>query len=188
MLTPPPPSILRDYALVDVTDDALIPPAVPPEPERLPDENDAAWSARLDEYTAARDAAKEAWRDAFERASETGQWAGLLVEGKAPTLFHVRQIGITAWGAFKRAVRTLGDDEIAALAFRLAVVRIDNLPLPIKLARAPYVGEDGRKERSFGDVLTEEVVDAIGLAPGGRDVIARIGVRIMQQRGAPLGK
>ena len=78
--------------------------------------------------------------------------------------------------------------EWTALAFRMAVTSIDNLGLGIKLERRPYVGDDGTKFRAFGDVLTEDVVDAIGRCPGGKDVIFRIGHRIAQQRGAPLGK
>ena len=94
----------------------------------------------------------------------------------------VRQIGITAWSAFKRIVRSMSQDEIALLAFRLGVIGIDNLPLSVKVARVPYI------EPAFGDVLPAEVVDAIGRAEGGRDVVLRIGLAIMKQRGAPLGK
>lgn len=181
-------SVLRDYALIDITDDALIQPALPPEPSRLDGEDDERWAGRLTAYTTAAAKVATEWREAFDRATETGQWDALIVPGKTPTLFRIRQIGVTAWAAFKRAVRKMGEDEIRQLAFRLAVTGIDHLEIDVKLATAPYIGEDGRRERSFGDVLTADVVDAIGRAPGGAGVLARIGEAVMQGRGAPLGK
>jgi hypothetical protein len=106
----------------------------------------------------------------------------MLVPGKAPTIFHVRQIGVSAWSTFKRISRALGQDEIMLLAFRLGVVSIDNLALPVKIAREPH------PEPGLGDVMSTAVVDTIAMAPGGRDVLLRTGMTIMSQRGAPLGK
>lgn len=181
-------SVLRDYALIDITDSAVIPPALPPDPARLDDESDAAWSVRLAAHAAAYAKDAERYRDAFDRACETGTWDGLLVEGVAPTVFHVRQVPMTAWDAFKRVVRQMGEDEIKTLAFRLGVYAIDNLPLfdlsgqAIKVKTAPYPGEP-----TFGEALTADVVNAIALAKGGRDVVHRIGLIVMKQRSAPLG-
>lgn len=182
MLALAPLSVVRDYTIIDVTDDALVPPAVAPAPSRLPDEDDTAWAARLAAAAEVAATTAEAWRETYDRACETGRWDGLLVAGKTPTVFHVRQIGISAWAAFQRVIRTLGQPEIAQLAFRLAVVGIDNLPLPVKLTRAPHA------EPALGDALPAEVVDAIGSAEGGRDVVFRVGLAILRQRGAPLGK
>ena len=105
------------------------------------------------------------------------------------SIFRVRQIPLTAWDAFRRIAATLGEVEQTTLAFRLGVVRIDNLNLGVAIETKPYLGADGRRERAFGDALSEDVVNAIALAPGGADVVHRIGFMVMAQRGgAPLGK
>lgn len=183
-----PPSVLRDYDLIDTTDDAIVQPEPPPEPARLDDESDLAWEERRAKW--ADDAAKvaTAWREQYDRACETGDWSALLVPGKVPTLFHVRPIGVTAWTDFRHAVREMVWEQSAQLAFRLGVTGISNLNLGIKIERRPYVGPDGTAYPSFGDVLTAAVVDRIGAGPGGGDVVKRIGFAIARQRGAPLGK
>jgi hypothetical protein len=188
MSLPAPLSVLHEYGLIDMTDDALIPPDLGSAPDRLDGEDEEAFLVRAKDYAERAAKVGEEWRNRFEIATETGKWDGLLAEGKTPTVFRVRQVPLTAWDAFKRAVRQMGEDEIKTLAFRLGVVGIENLNLGVKVERGPYLGDDGRKERTFGDVLSEDVPNAIAQAPKGKDVVHRIGLAIMRQRGAPLGK
>lgn len=183
-----PLSVLHSYTLIDETDDALARPESPPDPRPLDGEAPADFEARKDAHAKSVAAAEAEFIRRFEVACETGDWRGLIVDGRTPTFFHVRQIPMTAWNAFKRVARSLGTDEIATLAFRLGVTEITNLNLGVATKVAPYVGDDGKRERALGDVLDEAIPNAISMAPGGRDVVLRIGVRIMQQRGAPLGK
>lgn len=182
MIAAPPLSVVRDYAIIDESDDALVSPDVPAEPVRVDGEADEAWSERAAAWATTCADIAEKWRADYKRACETGEWSGMLAPGKAPTIFHVRQIGVSAWSTFKRVARTLGQDEIALLAFRLGVVSISNLALPIKVTHEPH------PEPGLGDVMPAAVVDAIAMAPGGRDILLRTGMTIMSQRGAPLGK
>lgn len=181
-------SVVEGYGLIDVTDDALVQPVINPEPARLDGEDDAAFIGRREAW--AKKAAAEAteWRRKYDLACETGNWDGMLVEGKAPTVFRIRQVPMTQWDSFRRVASQLGDAEQMTLAFRLGVERIDNLGIGIEIKRGPYVDGDGRKVRPFGDVLSEDVPNRIALAPGGRDVVHRIGLIVLGQRGAPLGK
>ena len=189
MAIPAPISVLREYPLIDPTDDALAHPDPGAEPTKLDDEDEAAFAARHAAWQQAAKTAAEDFARRFQIATETGKWDGLLVEGRQPTIFRVRQIPLTAWDAFRRVAATLGEVEQTTLAFRLGVVRIDNLTLGVAIETKPYLGADGRRERAFGDVLSEDVVNALALAPGGADVVLRIGFMVMAQRGgAPLGK
>jgi hypothetical protein len=184
----PPPSVLRPYGVIDASDDALVQPELAPEPARLPDEPEEDFLKRAKDWAEAGTKTTQKWWATYNRAAETGNWEGLLIPGRTPTIFHVRPVGIAAWSAFKRVGLRLVQDELAILAFRIAVIEIENLPLAIKFARGPFTGDDGRREPKFGDVLDESVVDAIGAAEGGRDIVIRVGLAILRQRGAPLGK
>lgn len=183
-----PASVLRDYELIDLSDDALAQPTLDPEPSRLAAETDEAFAARTAAW--AKECARIAkeWREVYDRCCETGDWSPLLLPGKDPTIFRLRQVGASAWAAFYRVVRSMAQQEIEILAFRLAVVAIDGLNLGVTVTRAPFVGDDGRREPSFGDVLSTAVIDAIASAPGGRAVIAHVSGIALSKNGAPLGK
>ena len=191
MLQPAPPSILTEYGIIHESDDALARPELPAELARLPDEDDATWNAREAKRAEAVRADNKRFVEAYIRAAtETGDWSGLLVPGRTPTVFRVRRIGVTAWAAFKAeaVAQRLSEEQIAHLAFRLGVVGIDNLPLPVKLDRSPYVDPEGKRIKAMGDVLSTEVVDMIALADQGNEVVVGIGLLIAKQRGGPLGK
>lgn len=182
-------SVQHEYGLISPVDDALALPDAGPEPVRLDDEAEDAFADRHAKWLKAKAAGEAEFARRYEVATETGQWSELLLDGKQPTVFRVRQIPMTAWDAFRRLWSTsLGDLEAATLAFRLGVTRIDNLNLGFAIGLKPYVNDEGKRERAFGEILDEEVPNAIARAPGGRDVVHGIGLLIMKQRGGPLGK
>lgn len=176
------------YGLIDVTDDALVQPAIDPEPARIDGEDDSAFLARRETWAKKAAEVATAWRRKYDLACETGNWDGMIAEGKAPTVFRIRQVPMTQWDAFRRVASRLGDAEQMTLAFRLGVDRIDNLGLGIEVKRGLYIDGDGRKVGALGDVLSEDIPNRIALAPGGRDVVHRIGLIVLGQTGAPLGK
>lgn len=133
-----PPSIQAEYTLIYSGDPAL----------------------NLPESDAARDHALKVMR-------ETGEWK--LVEGGQPTLFHLRPLTGTefAWLQGEHARRDLADVELAALALRLALVRIDNFG-DVKVKRT--TNDDGITLASL------DVINALyAVADEGRVIVGELG-------------
>jgi hypothetical protein len=95
----------------------------------------------------------------LERARETGDWSPLLIEGKAPTKFVMKPLS----GDLKRKLHdrmkagTIGLAETMSIAFRAAVVSIENFSAPFQ----PVTFAD------YGKVAPVDVtndLDAIDLA------------------------
>lgn len=179
------PSVLRDWPLVFLGDDALASPVEPPACEQLPDESDADFAARVEARDAAVSKAIREFHRLYDVACETGEWAALTKPGATLTLFWVRQVPGHQWRAFDRISHSLGGRERAALAMRLAVFRVDNLPLPFALTPAPHVDANGNRT-GLGDVLGDELPDHLDLIS--KSIVDLVGFAIMKQRGAPLGK
>lgn len=180
-----PPSTLRDYPLVSLLDDALDLPAEPPPCERLPDEPAEDFARRVTERDEAIAKAAAEFHRRFEVAGETGQWDGLIKPGATPTLFVMRQVPGPQWRTFERVAGELGGRERSALAFRLALLRVEGCALPFKLTRAEHVDANGNRT-GLGEVVDEQIVAYL-------DSVAKrhvdlLGFAVLRQRGAPLGK
>jgi len=156
-------SVLHEYALIWSGDPALRQPEIPPECEPFADEAPDAFAARK----AARDTAAAELRADFERAYvraiETGQWDALKRPDAQPTVFRCRPIPGPLWRRFMDHVgddsNGLGGYQRPALAFRLAVVGIDNFLPGFKVEKAEHVDRHG--PTGLGPVLAEDVVKVL---------------------------
>jgi hypothetical protein len=164
------PSLLHPTPLAFSGDPALDLPLVP---DLAPTEGDPEVLARHRLAVEQRDTA-------LRVARETGHWP--THAGAQPTLFHVRSIHGTALtyllGEIRR--RELTTDQAMELAFRLAVIRVENLgTLAIR--------RDQRDADGLG-LVTRDTMDLIygigrdaGDAQLGRAVVAEIGTLVMQR-------
>jgi len=136
-----PPSLQSEYALVYSGDPALNLPA---------DETERANALRI--------------------ARETGRWASITHVGQEPTAFLFRPIHGVArtWMANQARAKELTPDAVIELVFRLALVRVDNLP-----------GLQLKHERVDGlPLLTLASMDqlySLGTGDLGRDVVIELG-------------
>jgi hypothetical protein len=127
----------------------------------LPDEPPDAFEARKakrDEWVAKAEAAFEL---AYVRAIETGKWDALKRPDTTPTVFWCRPVPGPLWRRFMDHVSKedsdLGGFQRPALAFRLAVVRIDGFAPGFKFEPVEHL--DKRGERSgLGLVLPDTVI------------------------------
>jgi len=136
-----PPSLQSEYALVYSGDPALNLPA---------DETERANALRI--------------------SRETGRWASITHVGQEHTAFLFRPIHGVArtWMANQARAKELTPDAVIELVFRLALVRVDNLP-----------GLQLKHERVDGlPLLTLASMDqlySLGTGDLGRDVVIELG-------------
>ena len=158
-------SVLHEYPLIWSGDTSLVQPVYPPEVERMADEPDDAFGARK----VARDGEVAKLRSDFEaayvRAVETGDWSAIRRHaGPPPTVFRCRPIPGPLWRQFLDHIakedNDVGGFQQPALAFRLAVVGIDNFLVGHKVERLEHL--DKRGDRSgLGLVLSDDVIKAL---------------------------
>jgi hypothetical protein len=136
-----PPSLQSEYALIYSGDPALNLPA---------DETERANALRI--------------------ARETGRWTAITHVGQEPTAFLFRPIHGVArtWMANQARAKELTPDAVIELVFRLALVRVDNLP-----------GLVLKHERVEGlPILTLAAMDQIyslGVGELGRELVVELG-------------
>lgn len=179
-------SVLHEYALIWQGDSALKQPAIPPEVEPLADEPAEAFEARK----AARDAEVAKLRDEHEaawiHAIETGKWDALKVPGATPTVFWCRPIPGSTWRAFldhiANPANELGGWQRTSLAFRLAVVRVDNFAPGFKVERVEHTGKNGERS-GLGLVMCEGLVDALDKID--MSIVMAFGAAIFKNRSGP---
>lgn len=158
-------SVLHEYPLIWSGDTSLVQPTYPPEVERMADDLAVGVEARK----VARDSAAAKLRSDFEaayvRAVETGDWSAIRRhDGPPPTVFRCRPIPGPLWRQFldhiAKEENDIGDFQRPALAFRLAVVGIDNFLVGHKVERLEHL--DKRGDRSgLGLVLSDDVIKAL---------------------------
>jgi hypothetical protein len=166
------PSVQFEYTLVFSGDPALNLPEVP---DLAEEEADPAVLAKHKELATERGRL-------LRVARETGNWGALLHAGAEPTMFQMRPIhgmalvylsGEATRGQFVKA-------ETVALAFRLALMRIDNLG-------GLQVKRDAKAANGLGLVTaaTMEKIYDIGLDLGtpqlGRSVVAELGEIVLER-------
>jgi hypothetical protein len=112
-----PPSLQKEFVLVYSGDPALELPVVP---DKVDGETEEA--AKQREELAAEVESK------LRVASETGRWGEIVKSGQIPTFFHFRSIHDDAlmWLLGEVTRRQLTEIESCELAFRLALVKIEN--------------------------------------------------------------
>jgi hypothetical protein len=182
-------SVLHEYPLFWLNDPALKQPEIPPECEPIADEAPEAFAARK----AKRDEKVEEARDEHERTwarcIETGRWDELRLPGKQPTSFVCRPIPGATWRAFLDHVRNpdneIGDFQRASLAFRLAVIRVENFAPGFKVERVEHKNKRGEPS-GLGLVLDEKVTDVLDNIT--MDIVMALGTAVIKQRGGPAGK
>jgi hypothetical protein len=136
-----PPSLQSEYALVYSGDSALNLPA---------DETERANALRV--------------------ARETGRWSAIQHAGQEPTAFVFRPIHGVArtWMANQARAKELTPDAVIELVFRLALVRVDNLPgLQLKHERV-----DGLPLLTLASM---DQIYSLGVGDLGRDVVIELG-------------
>ncbi len=182
MLHIPPLSTLRDYARIWPHDDACARPA-PLEPQG-PEESDADFAAREKVHAQAVDL----FDADFARAMETGDLAAILKPGAVPTKFTFRIVPGTVWRAFETVCveQKLGGREIVALAFRLAVTKIEDPDAGVLADKEDHADPATGKRSRLGKVLASKYVDMLDAVS--RSIVDELGDSAAQQRGAPLGK
>lgn len=162
-------SVLREYALIWKGDPALKQPEIPAdatedEIARLKDEHDRAWV----------------------RAVETGRWDDLKRQGAEPTVFVCRPIPGPTWRAFvdyvNREEHGVGGFQRPALAFRLAVTRIDGYAPGRKVELVDHVDKDGNRT-GLGRVLSDDVIATLDAADP--DLVTVLGYAILKNRMGP---
>lgn len=150
-----PPSLIHDYTLIYSGDPALNLPSDEEERDR-----------------------------ALKTARETGKWDALLTGKEQPTIFHLRPIVGTALDYLigQRERLQLTDAELAVLALRLALKRVENF------------GEHKvvhYKDKDHGVVLASTaIIDAIyteGGAEHGRKIVGELGGLVIGKALEALG-
>ena len=181
-----PVSLTTDYRLVFSDDPALTLAPRPAPPDAAPDDTDESYAAKLTAWAEARDAVVASNRALHDRAMETGDWAAITRPGETPTVFHVRNVPGAQWAAFERLVKIepLGDRERSSLAFRLAVIGIDNAD-GIPLMKTEHTDRQGRRS-GLGEILTAATTDALDRVT--KVIVMELGALVQRQRGGPLGK
>ncbi len=177
-------SVLHPYPLIWRRDPALMQPDLPPEVAPLPDESPADFEARKAKREAEALPLLEAFERAWARAVETRQWDELKRPGATPTVFWCRQLPrFRAFLDYANDERNhVGPLQRAELAFRLAVTRIDNPPVGLKVEHVEHVDARGAPT-GLGKVLSEDTVDALDLcAPG---IVVSLGTSIFLARLEP---
>jgi hypothetical protein len=166
------PSVQFEYTLVFSGDPALNLPEVP---DLAEDEADPAALAKHKELFAERERL-------LRVARETGNWGPLLHAGAEPTMFQMKPIhGMALVYLSGEAARgQLVQAETVALAFRLALMRVDNLG-------AFQVKRDAKAANGLGLVTaaTMEKLYDIGLDIGnpnlGRSVVGELGQIVLSR-------
>lgn len=148
-----PPSLQREYDDFWSGDPALLQPPMPPD-ETASDELKKAWLAEITAHA-----------ELLQRARESGDWTPLFLAGQNPTKFTLRPLPAHAYALLAdmskkytaEGVRVHNDNELTALAFCIAIVRVTNLgAAKIKTARHP----------DFGQIATTSFFDDVGLEAG----------------------
>jgi hypothetical protein len=180
-------AVLREYPLAFSGDPAFRHPDTVPPPLPGEHEDPEAFGARLDEWKDDMMKRGGEFAQAFMRCTEQQDWSPLLVEGRLPTVFRVRQVSGSMWRAFQGfAVRhRLLDRECAALAFRLAVVRIEDQHAGVISDKEVHREPSGQAS-ALGEVLAASVVDRLDAID--KLIVDELGQAVLKQRGAPLGK
>ncbi len=177
-------SVLHEYPLIWKGDPALKQPEVPPEAEPFPDEDPAAFEARKEARDKAADKAREDFERAWVRCIETGRWDDLKRPDAQPTVFWCRQLTGAVFRGYMDyvAAHDQGGWTRPALAFRLAVVRIDNFAPGFKVERAEHTRPDGAPS-GLGLALPVAVTDALD----GVDeaIVSALGFAILAHRRGP---
>lgn len=105
---------------------------------------------------AAAQAGINADRELLDAAKETGDYSKIVSPGAKPTWFHLRVIPGSAMREMYAAMQA-GETSVfkePAIAFRCAIVKIDNLDgVSIEFAQDPR----------YGKIATEAIVDALDL-------------------------
>ncbi len=140
-----PPSLQHDYDLISASDEAVNAP--PPD---------------------ADETVKAAFAEKIDRARETGDWTGLLIEGKSPTKFVCRLVPQSVMRRIAdrsnaSADSRLGTLEMLGLVLRLSVKEVVNLPgYKVRLVNDADWGAIAHAE--LLDNLPPDIVNEIGLA------------------------
>ena len=108
----------------------------------------------------------------WQVARETGQIADLLIPGASPTKFVLRPLpGSLFRKLYDRiAARQLGMAEAAALAFRCAVMSVENLG-DVQVKR--------RADADYGEIATSAIVDVLDAIDLG--IVAELGDQVIER-------
>lgn len=100
----------------------------PPSNQRTYDVFYSGDSAIVSLPAEASDEQKAAHEKALERALETGDWSQVVIQGEQPTRFVFKPLGAEVAGELYSMMSTERHFSVFALAFRLAIVDVKNLP------------------------------------------------------------
>lgn len=178
-------SALHDYPLIWRRDPALRQPELPPEVAPLPDESPEAFEARKEARDAVVKELLAPFDAAWARAVETRQWDDLKVPGATPTIFWCRQIPgprLRAMIDYTGRRPDIGGTLRPYLAFRLAVVRIDNYFTGHKVELVDHLDENGERT-GLGKVLSDAVIEALDAYELG--LVTMLGYSILANRTRP---
>lgn len=147
------PSLLSSYSLVWSGDPSLALPVFVADPEK--DE-----AANLE----AAKAIHEERERMLRVARQTGQWHPLIKPGERPTIFTFRNLNWEdrEWQSGERSRKELTTLEIASLAFRLALVKVENLGT-IQVERDSSGGRDMATVEVLNVLHSELGDDSVGL-------------------------
>lgn len=129
----------------------------------------------------ALDTDREDFEQAFKSARETCDFSGLIKPGEQPTMFVMRAIP----GSVVRELMSLDLEVLQslALAFRIGLVRIDNLDIP----SAPKVERAiDHRYPQLGKMVTSDLADfldalAAAYRPGFGGILNDIGNEVMRR-------
>lgn len=122
----------------------------------------------------ADDKAKADHERALERALETGEWAEVTIPGDQPTRFVFKPLGCELAGELYSMMATERHFTIFALAFRLAIVDVKNLPDAGKINFVNHT--------SFGRIATTAFLDRAGLKGElGAQIIVELGSYVLRR-------
>lgn len=113
---------------------------------------------------------------AIERALKTGDWSAVVIPGEQPTRFVMRPIRAEAAGELHSMLATERPFTVFALAFRIALVDVKNLP------GAGHV--DFVTHPTFGRIATTAFLDRAGLTGDvGAAIITELGFLAYKRAG-----
>lgn len=108
----------------------------------------------------------KAYAEKLERARETGDWSELLIEGKQPTKFVMKQISgdVLRKISDRTQAGDIGAAQGQALAFRCAISSIENFDFKVEHATFADYGKIATVEvANVLDGITTHIVSELGL-------------------------
>lgn len=179
-------SVLHEYPLIWKKDPALRQPEIPPKVEPFADEPPDAFAARKDARDKAAKEAQDAFDLAYRNAVETGRWDMIRRPDAQPTVFVCRPIPGSTYRAFIDYMTSdasgIGDWQARSLAFRLAVIRIDNFAPGFKVERVEHLDKHGNPT-GLGKVLCDAAVNVLDDLDTA--IVSSLGLHIIANRGGP---